>query len=262
MRTAELVYHYIVKEVEKWFAVIEQLEKDKIDLAQAIKQAKSKILDLAIRGKLLAQDPNDEPAEKLLKRINPNWTPMDNSHYPKMPFELPKGWVWCKLQDVSINELGKTLDKSKNTGKFYDYLCSVNVKWGHIDLSLLKKMRLEEHEKERYRVKKGDLLICEGGDVGRSAICNFDKEIYYQNALHRVRFKNNIKTEFYFYVLWLYKEKSWIDDVSSGVTIKHFTQNSINKLIFPFPPLAEQQRIVEKIEILFTELDNIQHHLK
>ena len=156
------------------------------------------------------------------------------------------------MLDISISELGKTLNTEKNTGTPYNYLCTSNVRWNSFDLSVVKKLLLEDDELERYKVQKGDLLICEGGDVGRAAIWEKDDDIYYQNALHRVRFMDAINQYFYLHVLHYYKLLGIIDDVSGGVTIKHFTQNSIKKLYFPLPPLAEQDRIVSAIEQWFT----------
>ncbi len=170
---------------------------------------------------------------------------------------MPAGWAWCRLTNVAITELGKTLDAKKNKGESYDYLCALNVKWYTFDFTTLKQIRLEEKEKERYLVRKGDLLICEGGDVGRSAIWESDNPIYYQNALHRVRFYQNINQYFFLHVLNYYKNIGLIDDVSGGVTIKHFTQNSMQKLLFPLPPLAEQERIVSVIKSIFSQIDTL-----
>ncbi|MCI6419945.1 MAG: restriction endonuclease subunit S [Bacteroidales bacterium] len=179
-----------------------------------------------------------------------------------MPFEIPDSWEWVRIKDIAISELGKTLDKGKNSGEFYDYLCALNVKWGAFDLATVKQILLEDKEKERYLVRKGDLLICEGGDVGRAAIWENEKEIYYQNALHRVRFKGGIDQYFYLYALQYYKHLGFIDDVSGGVTIKHFTQNSMQKLLFPLPPLQEQKRIAYSIVQWFALIDEIEANKK
>ena len=175
----------------------------------------------------------------------------------EIPFDVPDGWAWCRLTNVAITELGKTLDAKKNKGESYDYLCALNVKWYTFDFTTMKQIRLEEKEKERYLVRKGDLLICEGGDVGRSAIWESDNPIYYQNALHRVRFYQNINQYFFLHVLNYYKNIGLIDDVSGGVTIKHFTQNSMQKLLFPLPPLVEQERIVSVIKSIFSQIDTL-----
>ena len=251
----------IVAEIEKWFEFIDGIERNCVDLKEMIKQTKTKVLDLAIHGKLVMQDPSDEPASELLKRIAPNAKPCDTSHYGNLPFEIPKSWTWVKIKDIAVSELGKTLDRGKNKGKPYDYLCALNVKWRAFDLTTLKQILLEDDEKDRYLVRKGDLLICEGGDVGRAAIWESDREIYYQNALHRVRFKGNINQYFYLYILQYYKWLGLIDDVSGGVTIKHFTQNSMQKLLFPLPPIDEQNRIVQRLGEIFSTLDNITSEL-
>ena len=235
------------------------------------KKLRQKILDLAIRGKLVPQDPNDEPASVLLERIRKEkerlikegkikrskQTASDEEF--EAPFEIPDSWEWVKLFDIAVSELGKTLDKGKNTGFPHNYLCAYNVKWCSFDMSVTKKFLLEDNELERYKVRKGDLLICEGGDVGRAAIWESDDEIYYQNALHRVRFKDTITPYFYLYVLQHYKSLGLIDDVCGGVTIKHFTQNSINKLCFPLPPTEEQERIVTEIKQWFSLIDTLEN---
>jgi len=181
-----------------------------------------------------------------------------SSDTPHYPYLLPNGWEWCRLNEIAESSLGKTLDKSRNTGKVYPYLCAINVKWNDFDLSVVKTIKLEDNEKERYQVLKGDLLICEGGDVGRSAIWDSNEPIYYQNALHRVRFFDNIVADFYLYLIWCYKNYNWIDDICNGVTIKHFTQDKINALYFPLPPVAEQQRIVAEIKRWFALIDQIE----
>ena len=247
----------IINEINLCFDLIDNINNSKRELIEVINNTKSKVLNLAIHGKLVPQDPNDEPAIELLKRINPHFVPCDTSHYENLPFEIPQNWVWVRIKDIAISELGKTLDKGKNSGKLYDYLCALNVKWGAFDLTIVKQILLEDKERERYLVRKGDLLICEGGDVGRAAIWDNDEEIYYQNALHRVRFKGGINQYFYLYTLQYYKHLGLIDDVSGGVTIKHFTQNSMQKLLFPLPPLAEQKRIVKKIGKIFETIDKI-----
>mgnify|MGYP000006434721 FL=1 len=248
----------IVFEIERCFALIDVIELRKTDLRETIKQAKSKVLDLAIHGKLVPQDPNDEPASELLKRINPKAEIItDNGHYQK----LPEGWCICHINEISESLLGKTLDRTKDSGEFKRYVCAVNVQWGYFDFTTQKEFRIEAKDFERYAVKKGDLLICEGGDVGRCAIWDTDTEMYYQNALHRVRCKLGISEKYLQYSLWHFKLNGVIDSLCKGVTIKHFTQSTMNKLEIPLPPFAEQQRIVAKIEELFHQLDIIEESL-
>ena len=252
--------HRIVNELGSWLNIIDAIDNGKTELQIAIKQAKSKILDLAIHGKLVPQDPNDEPAGKLLKCINPKAEiTCDTPQYGK----LPKGWCLCHIPDVANTLLGKTLDRSKNTGTPKDYLCAINVLWGKFDFTTHKQFLLEKNEYERYSVMKGDLMVCEGGDVGRCAIWEDDsKEIYYQNALHRIRCKEGVLNYYILYLLWHYKLNGTIDYLCKGVTIKHFTQTVMNKLDILLPPFEEQKRIVAKIENLFTQLDKIESSLQ
>ena len=249
----------IVCQIENWLSLIDTIEKGKENISIALKQAKSKILDLAIHGKLVPQDPNDEPARELLKRINPKAEiTCDNPQYGK----LPEGWCLCHIPDVANTLLGKTLDRSKNTGTPKDYLCAINVLWGKFDFTTHKQFLLEKNEYERYAVMKGDLMVCEGGDVGRCAIWEDDsKEIYYQNALHRIRCKEGVLNYYILYLLWHYKLNGTIDYLCKGVTIKHFTQAVMNKLDILLPPFEEQKRIVAKIEEIFAQLDKIESSL-
>ena len=249
----------IVAKIKHLFLQISFLEAGNGKLVAAIKQAKSKILELAIHGNLVPQDSNDEPASELLKRINPKAEiTCDNPQYGK----LPKGWCLCHIPDVANTLLGKTLDRSKNTGTPKDYLCAINVLWGKFDFTTHKQFLLEKNEYERYAVMKGDLMVCEGGDVGRCAIWEDDsKEIYYQNALHRIRCKEGVLNYYILYLLWHYKLNGTIDYLCKGVTIKHFTQAVMNKLDILLPPFEEQKRIVAKIEEIFAQLDKIESSL-
>ncbi len=244
-------------------------------------QLKNSILQMAVQGKLVPQDPNDEPASVLLERIraekeqlikegkikkekNPSviFRGADNLPYEKVgknepvciadevPFDIPESWEWVTLKQIAVTALGKTLDKSKNIGEYRPYLCSINVYWTGIDLSTVKQARFEDSELSKYQLNKGDLLICEGGDVGRSAVWDRDEEMYYQNALHRVRFYGNIEPRFFQLLMESYKGAKILDNYSKGMTIKHLVQNSLNSIYFPLPPLAEQRRIVEKIKQL------------
>ena len=249
-------------------------------------QLKNSILQMAVQGKLVPQDPNDEPASVLLERIrkekeqfikdgkikkekNPSYIfrGADNLPYEKVgknepvciadevPFEIPESWEWVRLKNIAVTELGKTLDKEKNQGDYKPYLCSINVYWTGIDLSTIKEARFEERELSKYKLKKGDLLICEGGDVGRSAIWENEQEMYYQNALHRVRFYGGINPYYFKLLLECYKGNKILDERSKGMTIKHLVQSALNAIYFPLPPIQEQQRIVDKFQSLLPLLE-------
>ena len=277
----------IVEQIETLLGYVDIIDTDVETLEKSVTLAKQKILDLAIRGKLVPQDPSDEPASELLKKIKAEKDALikagkikrdkyesfifkgdDNCYHENIdgkvtdvtediPFDLPDEWEWCRLSTISEFDLGKTLDRQKNTGNYRKYLRSVNVLWGNIDLSDVKEMRFEDTELERYSIKKGDLLICEGGDVGRCAVWNKDFVFYYQNALHRVRFYQKCIPLFYQFVMMFFENTGLLKKISQGVTIKHLTKSTLNSMFFPLPPLAEQKRIVSQVEKLFAVLETM-----
>lgn len=152
-------------------------------------------------------------------------------------------WKKVKLGECCESELGKTLDEGRNTGLYRPYLCALNVLWGKIDLSTIKKMRIEDSELERYLVKKGDLLVCEGGEIGRCAIWEYDDVIYYQNALHRVRFYEGYDARFFMYLLCHYNDLKLIEQYGKGLTIKHLNQTAFRNIPVSIPSLPVQRRI-------------------
>ena len=247
-------------------------------------QLKNSTLQMAVQGKLVPQDPNDEPASVLLERIRAEkerlikekkikrekppsviFKGADNTPYEKIgdevrsladevPFDIPDSWEWVRLQTIATSSLGKTLDKAKNKGDLKPYLCSINVYWDGIDLTTVKEARLEECELPKYLLRPGDLLICEGGDVGRSAVWESTQEMYYQNALHRVRFYGGINPHYFQLLLECYKGNQILDAYSKGMTIKHLVQTALNTIVFPLPPLSEQTRIVGAVNRLLPYL--------
>ena len=261
--------------------------QDKLDLLNAniVTDLKKSILQEAIQGKLVPQIAEEGTAQELLEQIKAEKQKLvkegilkksalndsvvfrgdDNRYCEKIgksvqcideeiPFEIPESWVWCKFQDIANSELGKTMNKASDKGSEVPYLCSINVYWDKVDLSNVKVAPFSIAEKEKYLLQKGDLLICEGGEVGRCAIWSNDKTMYYQNALHRVRFYGNISSKFIQNVIRSYKTMGIIDKNSKGMTIKHFTKTALNSLYIPLPPFQEQQRIVAQIEKLFEQL--------
>ena len=277
----------IYAQTQDALSIVDSLSSDKEDLLNIIENAKAKILDLAIRGQLVPQDPDDEPASVLLERIRAEKEELirqgkikrdkkesvifrgeDNSYYVRQGthtesiddqfiFDLPDNWKWCSLLNVAKIELGKTLDSVKNTGTNHPYLRSVNVRWNEVDLADLKEMRFEPEEVDRYTVRRNDLLICEGGDVGRSCVWTDEKEILYQNALHRVRFYGECNPFYFMYYMMYYESRGIIKALCKGVTIKHLTGNVLSLIPFALPPLEEQGRIVERLNQMFALLDTI-----
>ena len=253
-----------IQEQERIIIEAKQLQNniDKIDtcngnLVELISQTKSKILDLAIHGKLVPQDPTDELASELLKRINPKAEIIsDNGHYQK----LPEGWCETQLGDIFNHNTGKALNSSNTEGTLKDYLTTSNVYWNSFDFSVIKKMLFKESELNKCQITKGDLLVCEGGDIGRAAIWDYDYDICIQNHLHRLRPKvNGLCVSFYYYVLYYLKINNMIG--GKGIGLLGLSSNALHKLHVPFPSLNEQHRIVSKIEEIFAQLDAIEASL-
>ena len=240
----------IVIETERWFALIEQIEQGKADIQTAIKQTKSKILDLAIHGKLVPQDPNDEPASELLKRINPAAEiTCDNEQYGK----LPKGWCNCRLCDILEITMGQSPQgDSINSNEGIEFhqgkLCFSEKYLQHSNVFTTEPTKIAEVD---------SLLLCVRAPVG---IVNIS-----QRRICIGRGLCSLKpiygtTLFYFYLLQTLKNS--FERQSTGTTFKAISGDVVKKEIISLPPIAEQYRIVAKIEELFSSLDNIQKALE
>ncbi len=271
----------IVEKLNQILPLIDEYGKEEDELIALCQkfpeEMKKSVLQAAMQGKLTEQLENDSSVDELLKKIadekakliaegkikkdttkaGASGRALAEITEEEIPFEIPDNWRYIKLGELCQTQLGKTLDKGKNKGKFVPYLCSINVGWGKFNLENIKELRLEEDEKEQYRICKGDLLICEGGDVGRSAIWEHDREMYYQNALHRVRFYSGINKYYILQLILTYKAIGLIDKVSKGMTIKHFVQGALINLPIPLPPIEEQKRIVEKLNAILPIIDSM-----
>ena len=247
----------IVESIEHCLLFVDCIEENKGNLQDTIKQTKSKILDLAIHGKLVPQAPKNEPATELLKRINPKAEiTCDNPQYGK----LPNGWCEVQLGDVFNHNTGKALNASNTEGSMKRYLTTSNVYWNAFDFTTVKQMYYKDSELDKCSITKGDLLVCEGGDVGRAAIWNFNYDICIQNHLHRLRPKlGDLCVSLYYYVFYYLKVNNMIG--GKGIGLLGLSSNALHKLHVPLPPINEQHRIVAKIEELFTQLDKIEASL-
>ena len=248
----------IIATAKNWFSLIDQIEQGTADLQTTIKQTKSKILDLAIHGKLVPQDPNDEPAIELLKRINPDFTPCDNGHYT---FEIPKSWMWCKLGDIAQSNIGLTYKPTDITDNGIPVYRSNNIRDRKIDKSDLVRVNAPILEKQFLNI--GDLLICvRNGSrrlIGKCAIIEeLDEATSFGAFMAVCRSEYN---QWIFNLLNTIYFDRYLDD-SNSTAINQITQRMLFALPIPLPPLAEQQRIVQKIEELFSVLDNIQNALE
>ena len=234
-----------------------------LDRPEAIDALEQTLLQLAVRGLLVPQDPTDEPASALLQKIRAEKDrliatgqikrdkPLPPITDEEKPFELPAGWEWVRLADIADSRLGKMLDKAKNSGRRYPYLRNTNVQWHHIDLDDIKEISLEASELAEFRLMPGDLLICEGGYPGRCAIWRDpDREMYFQKALHRVRPRGGIAVELIAIALESDSRAGNLDKHFTGATIKHFVGQALDRYVLALPPLAEQSRIVTRITAL------------
>ena len=235
-----------------------------------IERLRELVLQLAVRGKLVHQDADEEPASVLLERIADEKfrlfgegklrmpKPLHPIATEEAPFEIPDHWEWVCLGDIANSRLRKMLDKSKNKGPYRRYLRNANVQWFRFDLSDVLELRLEDTELEEYSVKENDLIVCEGGEPGRAAICGPDVDgMVFQKALHRVRPWCGIST---WYLAYLLRCDTWsqrINTLFTGATIKHLTGKALATHMVPLPPLSEQYRIVAKIDELMRLIDRL-----
>ena len=166
----------------------------------------------------------------------------------EVPFEIPDSWEWVRLGDIFWHNTGKALNSTNRNGTLLSYITTSNLYWSRFELDSLREMYFTDEEIEKCTATKGDLLVCEGGDIGRAAIWPFDYEIRIQNHIHRLRAYAPICTEYYYYLFYLYKHVGWIG--GKGIGIQGLSSNALHALLFPLPPLAEQERIVAKIKTI------------
>ena len=229
----------IVKEIERWFALIEQIEQSKADLQTTIKQAKSKILDLAIHGKLVPQDLNDESAIELLKRINPDFTPCDNGHYT----QLPEGWQIASMQTVC-----NLIDGEKQGG----------IERINLDVKFLRGEREAKTLISGKFVAANSLLILvdgeNSGEVFRSPI-----DGYQGSTFKQLRINEYMNEEYVLQVINLHRKI--LRESKVGSAIPHLNKKLFKAIEVPIPPYHQQKRIVEAINIMFKHLDTIMESL-
>lgn len=173
---------------------------------------------------------------------------------------MKKGWERKRISEIAQHSLGKMLDKSKNKGELKSYLRNLNVRWGEFDLSDVLEMRFLPNETSKYTAVKGDVLVCEGGYPGRAAIWDDDEPIYFQKALHRVRFHEPERNKWFVYFLRLRDLEGTLKNHFNGAGIQHFTGEALAQFEIPVPPLSEQQRIVGVLDEAFAGLATAQAH--
>ena len=248
----------IVNEIQRLFSIIDIVENGKDGLQTAIQQAKNKILDLAIHGKLVPQDPNDEPASELLKRINPKAEiTCDNPHYQNLPFSLPNSWIWCCHNQIFDISGGSQPPKSQ---------FSIRPKSGYIRLYQIRDYGENPVpvyipiESATKRTAKGDILLARyGGSLGKVFIA---EDGAYNVAMAKVIIKSKglifKDYAYYYYLSNLYQRK--LTEISRTAQAG-FNAGDFEDLFFPLPPYNEQKRIVDAINKAFTTLDRIMGNL-
>ena len=238
----------IVAEIERWFTLIEYLEENKQDLQAAIRQTRAKVLDLAIHGKLVPQDPNDEPASELLKRINPHYTPCDTSHYEN----FPQGWEILYVGDVADYINGRAFKPEE---------------WEEQGLPIIRIQNLNDENatynyptaefEDKYLIHKGDLLFAWAASLGTYIWQNDDA--WLNQHIFKVIPKSFIQKEFLYYSFIVMIRDFYSQTHGSGMV--HITKGKFEMRPILIPPIAEQKRIVTKIEEIINTIDVISAEL-
>ena len=263
-----------IKKIEPLIAEYDKLEQQATKLDDEIyDKLKKSILQYAIQGKLVPQDPNDEPASVLLERIRAEkkaklgkkyvdsyiYKGDDNCYYEKfgdsvkeisdeIPFDTPESWQWIRIDNLFQHNTGKALNSSNTQGALHPYITTSNVYWGYFNLERVKEMPFTGDEFTKCSIVSGDLLVCEGGDVGRAAIWRKDIPMCIQNHIHRLRAYHPVCTAFYYFAFYAYKSIGLIG--GKGIGIQGLSSGALGKLIFPLPSLAEQGRIVKQVKTI------------
>ena len=266
--------------IDEYGKAQDKLNKLNEELSNTIRKS---ILQEAIQGKLVPQIAVEGTAQELLEQIKIEKQKLvkegklkkstlatsvifrgdDNKYYENIgnnlvditddiPFEIPNNWVWTRIGYLFAHNNGKQLNKGNTAGTLMEYITTSNLYWDGFRLDHLKMMPFEESEIERCQAIKGDLLVCEGGDIGRSCIWDYDFPIMLQNHIHKLRPYIDVCTKFFFYIFYLYNVTGVIG--GKGIGIQGFSAKALHNTLVPLPPLQEQQRIVAQIEKLFEQL--------
>ena len=253
----------IVNEIKKWFSFIDNLKDDTEELELLIKKTKSKILDLAISGKLVPQDPNDEPAIELLKRTNPNFVPCDNSHYENLPFETPESWCWATINGVTeFIKNGAQIKQFKGASGI-PITRIETISNSEMDLSRMGYADITDGDdfKDHY-IKNGDILMSHINSrihIGKCALCNVgvNKIIHGMNLL-RIRCRNQIMPE---YMVLYFRSTTFYNliepYIKNAVNQASINITNLQNILVPVPPYKEQRKITLMVNKLFSTIDSI-----
>ena len=244
----------IVEEAKKWLLVIDGLDDEIDNLQTCIEHTKSKILDLAIHGKLVPQDPRDEPAIELLKRINPKFTPCDNAHYP---FDVPHNWVWAK--GVDIFKPMKATSPLGDTFKYIDIDAIDNKRNVITSVKVLNTMQAPSRAC-RY-TEKGCVLFSMVRPYLRNIAIVTEDDCIASTGFFVCHGEDCLLPKFCYFQMLSNYVVDGLNDFMKGDNSPSITKTQIEEFLFPLPPLYEQKRIAAKIEELFAVLDHIKKSL-
>ena len=243
---------HIIKSIVNWLSIVNSVEESKENLHEVIKQTKSKILDLAIHGKLVPQDPNDEPATELLKHINPKAEiTCDNPQYKN----LPNGWCRCTLKDIGIFESGYAFssDEYKQNGVPLVRISNITNN-GNIDLSSC--VYIQNYNNSKFIIHKGDLLIAmSGATTGKMGVYKYKTDALLNQRVGNLKCTEAWLQQYRNY--FMLAKSNYILNIAYGGAQPNISAKAILSIKIDLPPINEQHRIVTKIEELFTQLDNI-----
>ena len=235
----------IVSAINTWLKYIDNIEQDRFEIKSYIRQTKSQILDLAISGKLVPQDPNDEPAIELLKRINPAFKPCDNSHYEN----LPQGWTVCKIKDIFNITMGQS-----PTGESINGVKGIEFHQGKIHFTESYLSQSGVYTDQPTKIAEVDsLLLCVRAPVGVLNITQ--RKICIGRGLCALKPKYEIDNLYWLFILTAYKD--YFESNATGSTFKAISGDTIKNAVIKLPPLQEQKRILSSIISLYESLDAI-----